>query len=167
MDSAKVHCSGGGVPGFAGRAPGTRAYLRNARFGCIPSKPRLRRRGRQAGSDLRTRCAACLSLHPLVRERPRVAKPGTAGGDHGGWQASHRQRPGIDRYAERSSPQTLKEARENVEREMVQNALRRQRGKVTSAALELGISRPTLYERGTVPGGNVSGARNQRHLTRL
>jgi two-component system NtrC family response regulator len=33
-----------------------------------------------------------------------------------------------------------------VEREMVQDALKRNRGKVTSAALELGISRPTLYE---------------------
>jgi two-component system NtrC family response regulator len=43
-------------------------------------------------------------------------------------------------------PQTLKEARETVEREMVQDALRRNRGKVTSAALELGVSRPTLYE---------------------
>jgi two-component system NtrC family response regulator len=43
-------------------------------------------------------------------------------------------------------PQTLKEAREAVEREMVQDALRRHRGKITSAALELGISRPTLYE---------------------
>jgi len=43
-------------------------------------------------------------------------------------------------------PQTLKEARESVEREMVQDALRRHRGKITSAAMELGISRPTLYE---------------------
>ena len=43
-------------------------------------------------------------------------------------------------------PQTLKEARESVERETVQNALRRHRSKITSAALELGISRPTLYE---------------------
>jgi two-component system NtrC family response regulator len=43
-------------------------------------------------------------------------------------------------------PQALKDARESVEREMVQDALRRHRGKVTSAALELGISRPTLYE---------------------
>src|ERR1022692_4236370 len=43
-------------------------------------------------------------------------------------------------------PQTLKEARESVEREMVQDALQRHRGKITSAALELGISRPTLYE---------------------
>ncbi len=43
-------------------------------------------------------------------------------------------------------PQTLKEARESVEREMVQDALRRHQGKITSAALELGISRPTLYE---------------------
>jgi two-component system NtrC family response regulator len=43
-------------------------------------------------------------------------------------------------------PQSLKEARESVEREMVQDALRRHRGKVTSAALDLGVSRPTLYE---------------------
>jgi len=43
-------------------------------------------------------------------------------------------------------PQTLKEARESLEREMVQDALRRHRGKVTAAALDLGISRPTLYE---------------------
>jgi two-component system NtrC family response regulator len=43
-------------------------------------------------------------------------------------------------------PQSLKEARESVEREMVQDALRRHKGKVTSAALELGVSRPTLYE---------------------
>jgi two-component system NtrC family response regulator len=43
-------------------------------------------------------------------------------------------------------PQTLKEARETVEGEMVQDALRRHRGKITAAALELGISRPTLYE---------------------
>jgi len=42
--------------------------------------------------------------------------------------------------------QTLKEARENVEREMVQGALRRHSGKITSAAHELGVSRPTLYE---------------------
>jgi two-component system NtrC family response regulator len=43
-------------------------------------------------------------------------------------------------------PQTLKEARESVERQMVQDALRRHKGRITSAALELGISRPTLYE---------------------
>jgi len=43
-------------------------------------------------------------------------------------------------------PQTLKEARETVERDMVQDALRRHMGKVASAALELGISRPTFYE---------------------
>jgi hypothetical protein len=43
-------------------------------------------------------------------------------------------------------PQTLKAARESVEREMVLDALRRHRGKITSAALDLGISRPTLYE---------------------
>jgi two-component system NtrC family response regulator len=41
---------------------------------------------------------------------------------------------------------TLKDARENVEREMVQQALRKHSGKITAAAIELGISRPTLYE---------------------
>ena len=43
-------------------------------------------------------------------------------------------------------PQTLKEARESVERQMVQDALRRHKRKIAAAALELGISRPTLYE---------------------
>jgi two-component system NtrC family response regulator len=41
---------------------------------------------------------------------------------------------------------TLKEAREAVEREMVERVLRKHSGKITSAAIELGISRPTLYE---------------------
>ena len=45
-----------------------------------------------------------------------------------------------------SSSTTLKEARENVEREMVQRALKRNLGRISSAAAELGISRPTLYE---------------------
>jgi two-component system NtrC family response regulator len=40
----------------------------------------------------------------------------------------------------------LKEARENVEREMVQRALKRNLNRISSAAAELGISRPTLYE---------------------
>jgi len=41
---------------------------------------------------------------------------------------------------------TLKEARESVEKEVVQHALKRHRGKITAAAIDLGISRPTLYE---------------------
>jgi two-component system NtrC family response regulator len=41
---------------------------------------------------------------------------------------------------------TLKEARERVERDLVQDALRRHRGKIAPAAAELGISRPTMYE---------------------
>jgi two-component system NtrC family response regulator len=40
----------------------------------------------------------------------------------------------------------LREARESLEREMVQSALRKHGGKITSAAVELGVSRPTLYE---------------------
>jgi two-component system NtrC family response regulator len=45
-----------------------------------------------------------------------------------------------------SSATTLKHAREEVEREMIKHALKKNSGKITSAAAELGISRPTLYE---------------------
>jgi two-component system NtrC family response regulator len=41
---------------------------------------------------------------------------------------------------------TLKEAREAVEREIVERVLRKHSGKITIAAAELGISRPTFYE---------------------
>ena len=44
------------------------------------------------------------------------------------------------------SPATLKEARESLEREMVVQALKRNVGKISAASVELGISRPTLYE---------------------
>jgi two-component system NtrC family response regulator len=43
-------------------------------------------------------------------------------------------------------PQNLKEAREKVEREMVLQALHRHNGKITNAAKDLDISRPTFYE---------------------
>ena len=45
-----------------------------------------------------------------------------------------------------SSAPTLRQARESVERELIQQALKRNSGRITSAAAELGISRPTLYE---------------------
>ena len=41
---------------------------------------------------------------------------------------------------------TLKDAREAVEREMIEQALRKHLGKIAPAAAELGVSRPTLYE---------------------
>ena len=41
---------------------------------------------------------------------------------------------------------SLKDAREHLEREMVQQALKKHAGKITAAAADLGISRPTLYE---------------------
>ena len=40
----------------------------------------------------------------------------------------------------------LKEAREEVERQMIEAALRKHGGKISPAASELGISRPTMYE---------------------
>jgi two-component system NtrC family response regulator len=47
-----------------------------------------------------------------------------------------------------AAPQStsLKEAREMLEREMVRRVLKKHGGKISAAALELGISRPTLYE---------------------
>ena len=41
---------------------------------------------------------------------------------------------------------TLKDAKEKLEKEMTESALQRNNGKITGAANELGISRPTLYE---------------------
>jgi two-component system NtrC family response regulator len=49
-------------------------------------------------------------------------------------------------HAELSPVATLKEARESVERELVEQALKKHSGRVSSAAAELGVSRPTLYE---------------------
>ena len=51
-----------------------------------------------------------------------------------------------DRGVVSSAATTLRQAREHVEREMVEQALKKNSGKITSAAAELGISRPTLYE---------------------
>jgi len=46
-----------------------------------------------------------------------------------------------------ATPQrTLKEARESVERELIEHVLQRHQGKISPAAIDLGISRPTLYE---------------------
>ena len=47
---------------------------------------------------------------------------------------------------EASSARTLKQAREQVERDVIQRALKRHSGRITAAAADLGISRPTLYE---------------------
>jgi two-component system NtrC family response regulator len=46
-----------------------------------------------------------------------------------------------------ASPATsLKEARESTERDLLRRSLRKHAGRITSAAAELGISRPTFYE---------------------
>ena len=52
----------------------------------------------------------------------------------------------LDDGREASPGQTLKEARDILDREMVQRALKRHGGKIAPAATELGISRPTFYE---------------------
>jgi two-component system NtrC family response regulator len=45
-----------------------------------------------------------------------------------------------------SGAQGLKEAREQLEREMIAEAMERNEGNISAAAKELGISRPTFYE---------------------
>jgi two-component system NtrC family response regulator len=45
-----------------------------------------------------------------------------------------------------SASLNLKNARDQLEREMLSKALRKHRGKISPAAAELGISRPTFYE---------------------
>ena len=63
--------------------------------------------------------------------------------------------------AEGSGPNanpTLKELRESVEREAVQRALKRNLGKIAPTAVELGISRPTVYELMEKYGLSKSGA---------
>ncbi len=41
---------------------------------------------------------------------------------------------------------TLQEARDELDRQLVTQALRRQKGNISAAATQLGVSRPTLYE---------------------
>jgi len=48
--------------------------------------------------------------------------------------------------AEQGATASLKDARENLERDMIQSALRKHAGKIAPAAAELGVSRPTLYD---------------------
>ncbi|MGZ4962380.1 MAG: PEP-CTERM-box response regulator transcription factor [Limisphaerales bacterium] len=45
-----------------------------------------------------------------------------------------------------ASASNLKEARESLERDLIQKTLRKHNGKIAPAAAELGVSRPTLYE---------------------
>ena len=49
-------------------------------------------------------------------------------------------------FADGAGIMTLKQARETAEREVILAALQRGGGKISRAAEDLGISRPTLYE---------------------
>jgi two-component system NtrC family response regulator len=51
-----------------------------------------------------------------------------------------------DIAAEETPGLTLKEAREKVERTLIDQSLLRHRGRISAVAQELGVSRPTLYE---------------------
>jgi len=51
-----------------------------------------------------------------------------------------------DGDGETSTPTTLKEAREQAERELLESAIEKHDGNISAVAAELGVSRPTVYE---------------------
>ncbi len=53
---------------------------------------------------------------------------------------------GLEQIETATSSLDLKEARDRLERDLLTKALRKHRGKISPAAAELGISRPTFYE---------------------
>lgn len=53
---------------------------------------------------------------------------------------------GLDKTYARYTAMTLREARETLERELVEAALQRHDGNISRAADDLGVSRPTFYE---------------------
>ena len=52
----------------------------------------------------------------------------------------------LDSEYSKYSSMNLREARETLEKELIQRALAKHKGNVTQASAELGVSRPTLYE---------------------
>jgi len=52
----------------------------------------------------------------------------------------------LEESAVSGPPPSLKEAREALERDMIRVALKKHSGKITAAAADLGVSRPTFYE---------------------
>lgn len=91
------------------------------------------------------RAMSCYSWPGNVRELQNRVKRGVimAGGSRVTAKDLELER---DRGTVSSAATTLRQAREHVEREMVEQALKKNSGKITSAAADLGISRPTLYE---------------------
>lgn len=112
---------------------------------------------------------AQLFLEQFAREHgkapPKLTLPAQRALEHHGWPGNVRElqnrvrrafimHEGVSIHPEDlelvdtgpKDPKSLKSAREELERGMVLDALRRNQGKISHAASELGISRPTLYE---------------------
>ena len=85
--------------------------------------------------------AACAGQPELRAEVEALLRSHEAGG----FMKGEARRPEIEAELA-AGPRTLKEAREALERDYVQRALRRHNGKISPAAADLGISRPTFYE---------------------
>ena len=111
----------------------------------IPASIRLR--AWQAAHDVRARMhfapLGCISGRGNVRELQNRVQRAVIMADGKRVTADDLE---LSAALEGAPPQTLREARERLEREIVQDTLRRHGGKITTAAVELGISRPTLYE---------------------
>jgi two-component system NtrC family response regulator len=61
-------------------------------------------------------------------------------------QARRRQQTRPEALFAKYEGQGLREAREALEKELIQRVLARHKGNVTRTAAELGVSRPTLHE---------------------
>jgi two-component system, NtrC family, response regulator len=122
---------------------------------------------REREGDLRYLAQAFLRRFALEssREAPRFSEAALRAIDRHAWPGNVRELENRVRRAvimaegrrvtpadmELESPtpsaiRSLKEAREELERELVFSSLRRHNGKISRAAAELGISRPTFYE---------------------
>ena len=109
----------------------------------------------------------------LAGKHPGDGKSYSPGGDYGG--RILKSLPGTWNWKPcraGEEAKTLKDAREEVEREIVQEALHRNNGNMTRAAEELGVSRPTLYElmdklgisKGEKGGGGGEDGRGKREV---
>ena len=107
----------------------------------------LRRPARQAQLDVRARCPAGAQPARVAGQRPRAAEPRAAGRHHGRRQAGDGRRSGADRRGRRGAAADAEGGAGSAwNGRWSRTPCGGIGGKITAAALELGISRPTLYE---------------------
>ena len=108
-----------------------------------PVKPETRRSNRPRGGDGLIRSE---SVHVQGGWGGNWPLPDRQCGQHGKPSGGGVQVGDMELNEASALPVTLKEARKALGRDMLERAMKTHGGKVTAAAKELGISRPTFYE---------------------